>query len=352
MRAWGVVYHAPSHPKVGFISVAIPRKPASALARRQVWRCWTWKAFAAPLGFRQARRSVTMSGADKADQEADQGQSGGEAPHVEVERKLFLSTSQLEGLRASYSVLKEKVIEDVYYDTASWKLTTRDLWLRSRGSAWELKVAVQKGEGLGVSQAYEEVEGQQAVLRWLEADGLLGESSAGDISIKRQKHSSEDSRTACRSALEALLSSAGVIPFAKLRTKRCSLQASAEVELETGVKDVLPLQIDIDSVYFDPLLATAGLSASATEAASEPFCIAEFELIVPKRPGAIVAAKEALDRFLEKHTLCDAPAAYSKLLEYMLRFRPSQVDALDSAGVISKAKLERLRDSRAPQPSQ
>jgi len=33
-----------------------------------------------------------------------------------------------------------KTIVDKYYDDGSLSLTTHDLWLRQRGSSWELKV--------------------------------------------------------------------------------------------------------------------------------------------------------------------------------------------------------------------
>ena len=34
----------------------------------------------------------------------------------------------------------QAVIEDRYYDTDDFRLTTQDLWLRSRDGAWELKL--------------------------------------------------------------------------------------------------------------------------------------------------------------------------------------------------------------------
>ena len=66
---------------------------------------------------------------------------------IEVERKfeapehsvLAASVEKLGG-----TTIGTKSFTDVYYDTAGCSLTRRDIWLRARDGAWELKLPVEE----------------------------------------------------------------------------------------------------------------------------------------------------------------------------------------------------------------
>ena len=66
---------------------------------------------------------------------------------IEVERKF--EPEDAAQLRARIeqnggALLGEKSFTDIYYDTAECSLTRRDMWLRSRDGAWELKLPVEE----------------------------------------------------------------------------------------------------------------------------------------------------------------------------------------------------------------
>ncbi|CAE8715687.1 unnamed protein product [Polarella glacialis] len=278
-----------------------------------------------------------------------------DTPVIEVEKKLFLTAEQQRKLIASLPFHAQKSMDDVYYDSPLYHLTLRDWWLRRRNAAWELKVPWNSAGArnlLGDTQAYEEIVGERAVLERLRVEGL-----------PRRPGDAEGSHTSDEFALEPELAAAGLVPFAWLHTERTSLRAteeyfrcrSEEAAIEGECFRPLQLQVDLDLVSFEGPCGPEGSSLAGTDslesqapnsAESEPpshFCIAEFEIMAPRQPGAVDMAKQALDRFSDGMGLRDARPAHSKLIEYMLRFRPHHIEALSEAGIISKTKLAGLR---------
>ena len=69
--------------------------------------------------------------------------------------------------------LGTKTFTDIYYDTAGCSLTRRDMWLRCRDGAWELKLPVDEDarRSGGERTVFTEVEGEDAVAEALR--GLL-----------------------------------------------------------------------------------------------------------------------------------------------------------------------------------
>jgi len=103
-------------------------------------------------------------------------------------------------------------------------------------------------------------------------------------------------------------------------------------------------RVDLDTVTYDPALAEPG---TVQPGKAVPFVIAEVEVMAPRRQDAVDAAIASLEAFLMSHGLQEAPKAHSKLIEYLLRFRPEQLAALGRAGVLSLDHLVQLRASMA-----
>eukprot|EP00448_Togula_jolla_P001612 CAMPEP_0170603982 /NCGR_PEP_ID=MMETSP0224-20130122/19189_1 /TAXON_ID=285029 /ORGANISM="Togula jolla, Strain CCCM 725" /LENGTH=255 /DNA_ID=CAMNT_0010928873 /DNA_START=90 /DNA_END=857 /DNA_ORIENTATION=- len=235
---------------------------------------------------------------------------------VEVELKLFLQPDQKETLQAGMSVHQEKAFWDTYYDVPSHVLSCQDWWLRQRGANWELKVPWFGGHDSRGTHSYEEVVEHSEIL------GRLGEILGENIATEEFV------------SMEAILKAIGLAPFARLHTARTSLRASDDVAASFGVRT---LQVDMDTVTFDPSFAEQELAAK--KGAGEPFVLAEVEVVTERQQEAVNAAEEAVDLFLEEWGLKTAPTAYSKLLEYMSRLRPTHLDALGRVGIVPDVAL-------------
>lgn len=287
-----------------------------------------------------SRRMATPSARALSTSEADggaclgEGDAASESAVVEVERKLFLTAGQCQSLRSSLSVRGEKSFWDVYYDGPGYPLTTQDWWLRQRGRAWELKVPWTAGQALAATQSYEEVADEGGIARRLLAAGLLGEECASAVPSRAAAAGISE----CPVGLETMLAEAGIVPFAKLYTERVSAAADAAALAAYGVTS---LQLDMDIVTYDAAFAESSVRPSSQDLA--PFVIAEVEVMAPKAQGAVDLAVASVDKFLASHGLQDAPKAHSKLIEYMLRFRPEHLEALGVAGVVPKEKLAKLK---------
>jgi len=63
---------------------------------------------------------------------------------LEVEKNFDLVPGDKERLIKKAEFIEEKTITDTYYDSADYKLTCRDYWLRKRDGKFELKVPLNK----------------------------------------------------------------------------------------------------------------------------------------------------------------------------------------------------------------
>ena len=154
---------------------------------------------------------------------------------IEVERK-FQPPSDAEALRKSVEAAGGEVVgevrfTDTYFDTSACALTRRDIWLRRRDEAWELKLPVEgdaRRSG-GERTVFREIEGAAPVNDALRT--LLPADQAG-------------------AALEETLRLADAKPFAEFATTRakyklggCALDADvasfghAVLEIEVLVSD-------------------------------------------------------------------------------------------------------------------
>lgn len=267
---------------------------------------------------------------------------------IEIEKKVFLTEEQRHMLWSSLPAHAAKIFCDIYYDGPGFPLTTRDWWLRQRDGAWELKIPWSTGHGETSTHSYEEVVEDDAILFRLAAEGLLDIVDRSDApAVAAAAAALAGAAAACQDAtslpharpvLAHALEAGCITPFARLHTERVRLRAEDADLAAFGVRS---LHVDMDTVTYDAAFAEPEALRVAGDC--KPFVIAEVEIMAPKEQGAIDAASEALDAFLRGQGLQDAPEAYSKIIEYLLRFRPAHLEALVVVGLVSRERLARLR---------
>ncbi|MDD5043145.1 MAG: CYTH domain-containing protein [Patescibacteria group bacterium] len=197
---------------------------------------------------------------------------------IEIEKKFILSEEDEKRLLEGAEFLGEKILDDAYFDTPDYFLTTRDIWLRSRNGRWELKLPLGKRDSQKSIDKYREIETEGAIR---EALGLETRESLGE-------------------GLAAL----GYAPFCECRTIRRKYKNG-------------DFTIDLNSVQFADFIYT----------------IAEIELLVGEESAA-AAATEKIIRFAAEKKLKIAEVR-GKVLEYLWRKKPEHYAALVKAGIIS-----------------
>ncbi|MDD3420461.1 MAG: CYTH domain-containing protein [Candidatus Gastranaerophilales bacterium] len=195
---------------------------------------------------------------------------------IEVEKKFLLTKEQQESLVCDANYLTEKVFTDIYYDTADYKLTLQDNWLRQRGDKFELKLALQKGWERKVD-LYDEIEDETKIREFLNFSG-------------------------CKTT-EDLLAENGYSKFCICKTTRKKYK-----------KD--DFNIDIDFVEFGGF----------------DYSLAEIELIVQDKTHTPKALEDIIS-FAKQKGLTDEYVR-GKVLVYLKERKPKHFDALAKAGVI------------------
>lgn len=211
--------------------------------------------------------------------------SGAAAQQIEVERKFQPPTdlAELDGCVEAQGGRKlgEKRFTDTYYDTSKCALTRRDVWLRLREGAWEVKLPLEgdaKRSG-GERTVFREVEGAEAV----------------NVALR-------DLLTASGATLDETLRVAELRPFAEFSTTRSQWQvgkASLDADVASFGHAVMEIEV---------------LCADASEVAA-----AEEEIA---RVAALVGAKP-----LEK-------SLGGKLETYIRRHAPDVLEALVEEGIL------------------
>ena len=194
---------------------------------------------------------------------------------IEIEKKVRLDEKQLLELSKEGKLLGEKSFMDTYYDTADYKLTTQNIWLRERNSKFELKVPVKVN---GRVDSYEEIVDQQTIMQRLGVNGPL--------------------------SLPCCLKEAQIFPF-------CTFQTSRRQFLFEGV------HIDLDRADFGDGFYT----------------IAELEMVVEKESEA-PQALEKIDSLLKRWTINPHQDVPAKISIYLHQKSPHHYEALVNAGVI------------------
>lgn len=193
---------------------------------------------------------------------------------IEVEKKFALSLDDISRLADKSHSLGERRFTDIYYDTPDFRLTTNDIWLRTRAGKFELKIPINSTRERKTVDQYTELEDE---LNIREA-----------LNIPPQRTLLED------------LSQQGYTPFCSIETTRQTYKNG-------------PFIIDIDSMDFG-------------------YSIAEVELIVDD-PSKIPTATENILAFARSMEFGTDPVR-GKVIEYIKRNNPSHYQALIASGAV------------------
>lgn len=199
----------------------------------------------------------------------------------EVEKNFNLTPEEKDRLLEGAEFVGEKTITDVYFDTPTFDLTKRDIWLRKRDGKFEVKIPAEPPERgrRRKTDRYLEVEDEEGIRREL----ALPEGESMDDSAER----------------------AGYSPFCVCTTVRESYRKEG-------------FNIVIDHVTYSDV----GWSYDTSEI--ERMVAAADEM---------AGAADAVMAFAERHGLkaADAPG---KVIEYLRRHRRDQYRTLVESGTI------------------
>lgn len=193
---------------------------------------------------------------------------------IEVEKKFILKPKDTARLIKGSDFLNEKTFTDIYYDSADFALTTKDMWLRQRDGRFELKFPLNESDSVRVLDQYEEYETEEEISR------ILNFSYPGDFNKNLQIHKYQ--------------------PFVTLVTTRKKYKKGEFI-------------IDLDIIDFG-------------------YSIGEIELMVNDK-SQIQAASDKIIVFAKENDL-ELTAVRGKVVEYLRRNNPEHHQALVSAGVV------------------
>jgi thiamine-triphosphatase len=90
---------------------------------------------------------------------------------IEVEKKFQPTEEQTRKLTEGLSLLADKKVVDVYYDTPQFDFAKKSIWLRKRDNEWELKAYAEKKSGPH-SDSAEEITDEKEIIKYLGYDGF------------------------------------------------------------------------------------------------------------------------------------------------------------------------------------
>ncbi len=121
---------------------------------------------------------------------------------IEIEKNFDLKPGDKERLIKDAEFLGSKSFTDVYYDNATYDLTAKDFWLRTRDGRFELKVPLNtKGISRETTDQYRELETDEEIaseLRLIIKDNLAkalaeaGYKPFATITTKREEYRKGD----------------------------------------------------------------------------------------------------------------------------------------------------------------
>lgn len=90
---------------------------------------------------------------------------------IEIEKKVRLEPHHIQEIAQKARLVKEISIQDSYFDTSDYRYTSQNMWLRQRGSLFELKVGI-KNQNVSVDR-YEEIIEEQSILKHMGIDASI-----------------------------------------------------------------------------------------------------------------------------------------------------------------------------------
>ncbi|KAA8580931.1 hypothetical protein FQN60_013889, partial [Etheostoma spectabile] len=185
---------------------------------------------------------------------------------VEVERKFVCNADTLKTLEKIGAVcLGQRQFCDQYFDTPTFKLTLRDMWLRKRKECWELKCPTAFNEAKETSE--EQSKAAALCSRYKEITNLP-EIQIRVKEVLKDVREDRETETSRSQEDEAWLSTMNLVCFAEFTTMRRSFTLEEE-----GV------QIDLDQADFG-------------------FSVGEIEVLLPEG-GDVQSALEKIKRTAE-----------------------------------------------------
>lgn len=200
---------------------------------------------------------------------------------IEIEKKFLLTETEQQAPLQDATELGQKTIDDTYLDTADYSLTSRDLWLRERDGAYELKVPLRSaGSPSSATNRYHELTYVE------EIHEALNLSAAVDF--------------------ETALSLAGIARFMTCHTTRKSYEKQG-------------FRIDVDTVTY-------------AESAFE-YALAEIESLIEDESGADEAERHIVE-FAKSYGLTTDRVILGKVGAYLKAERPNHYGVLVDAGIL------------------
>lgn len=236
---------------------------------------------------------------------------------TEIERK-FKPTPKSEALINSISLSKRDIVfTDIYFDHASYALTTKDMWLRKRSQTIELKSPIT--EALGSANGMVGVDFYHETRELSDIARIVKDATLGGISLPPPPSSTTDPSP---DLVTEWLASAGLVAFAQIDTRRTRylVELPARHPSASAPPGKAPsrhrLHVDIDEVDF--------------AAQGQSYKIGEIELI--EAGGGLSPVAALVDAFQQ---LQISPATVrGKVLEFLFRFAPRHYQALEASGLI------------------
>jgi|LakMenEpi03Aug12_release.lakeMendotaPanAssembly.Ray.scaffolds.fasta_scaffold03877_21 adenylate cyclase class IV len=90
---------------------------------------------------------------------------------IEIEKKVRLEPHHIQKITQKALFIKESRIQDSYFDTADYRYTVQNIWLRQREGVFELKIGIKKQNGS--LDRYEEMTDEKSILKHLGIDIFL-----------------------------------------------------------------------------------------------------------------------------------------------------------------------------------
>jgi adenylate cyclase class IV len=195
---------------------------------------------------------------------------------IEIERKIEAVPAFLEHVSSHGVFVKKQTIHDTYFDTADYRYTGQNMWLRARDSLYfELKRVI---KGSHTIDRYEEITDQKEILR------ILGISQDEDFVTS--------------------LKSASIVPFASFVTHREKYSLSR-------------CTVDVDIADFGDFL----------------YKIAEIECLVEQQ-SEIEEAEQYINDFLRQFSVNVSKKPLAKLSMYLSRYQLNHYKFLQQRGII------------------
>lgn len=76
---------------------------------------------------------------------------------IEIEKKFLLTADEQRALLDGANAHGEKLVEDSYFDTDDYQLTSKNFWFRERDGVYELKAPLQSTSQTNATNRYDEI---------------------------------------------------------------------------------------------------------------------------------------------------------------------------------------------------